>query len=263
MGGSAFDGLPGREKGDDGDYIPGAPGYDRELLELLVDSYLGKRHWGRKLKEYALEQVEMRRDAMKDPDELLSGMASLLSMQGMDRHHTRESCRLFYSTVQALYDAGWNDLTMDLTPLAGMMPEHVCRWHEGTPERPLSLRCILPPTREADKPDVVWAGEHVTHCKIRVSGTAEWAGCWSYDSEFVFERRIENLGWHSERCSYALDAEDIGIGRGAWKSVRDCYRLEATWQDGRATTWLDPDFFGRGNTLLIPDGEGSWKEVKP
>ncbi len=263
MGGSVFDGLPSRDKDDGGDYVPGTPGYDHELLELLVDRYLGKSFWGKKLKGYARAEVWQHRDSIERPDELLSGMAYLLSTKGMGTHHMRESYRLFYSVVEALYDAGWNDLTLDLTPLAGMMPEHVCRWHEGTPERPLSLSCIVPPTPEANELDVVWAGEHVQYCKIRVSGTVKWAGCWSSDSEFIFEKHIENLGWHSNRCSYALPVEDIEFSRGTWNSERDCFKLYGTSTKDRAATWLDPYFFERGNTLLVPDGSGGWKGVRP
>ena len=50
MGGGRFDGLPAREGEKGEDYVPGTPGYDHELLELLVDRYLGKSFWGKKLK---------------------------------------------------------------------------------------------------------------------------------------------------------------------------------------------------------------------
>ena len=264
MGGGRFDGLPAREGEKGEDYVPGTPGYDHELLELLVDRYLGKSFWGKKLKGYARAEVWQHRDSIERPDELLSGMAYLLSTKGMGTHHTRESYRLFYSVVEALYDAGWNDLTLDLTPLAGMMPEHVCRWHEGTPERPLSLSCIVPPTPEANELDVVWAGEHVQYCKIRVSGTVECAGYWSSDSEFIFERHIETLGWYSDRCAYSLSgAKDIELSRAGWNSVSNCFRLDVAWQKERAPTLLDPYFFERGNTLLVPDGSGGWKGVRP
>lgn len=139
---------------------------------------------------------------------------------------------LLDAVVQALYDLGENNLIVDATLLRRPPFEMGARLH-GTPESPLTFTY---------RGDLSWVGHDCYHCKVFVDGHASVIGKGAFYSEFSITAPVGKVfldGYFDDRMSIAGGDERFAV------------HVEY------------PRFQCAGNKLYLPDGAGSWKEVRP
>ncbi len=176
------------------------------------------------------------------------------------------SAPLIGPAVSALYDAGFNDLSLDIRGLCTTFrPAEAGGFMRGRKE-PLRLTCIL-----ADDDDSygMEAGGWSSHADIRFRGVAKWIGRYSRDSEFTLDSLAisgTELGKGAEKCLFRLpEMADIRLVSGTMDGpYTQGYRCDCFFAGSEESgcVYFDGEFFRRGNRLLVPDGD-CWKDIAP
>lgn len=180
--------------------------------------------------------------------------------------HQYYSAPLIGSAVSALYDAGFNNLCLDMQGLCtDFRPAEAGGFVRGRKE-PLRLTCVL-----ADDDDSygMEAGGWSSHADIRFRGVAKWVGRYSRDSEFSLDSLAisgTELGKGAEKCLFRLpEISDISLVSGTMDGpYTQGYRCDCfpAGSDEGGCVYFDGQFFKMGNRLLVPDGDG-WKDIAP
>ena len=169
---------------------------------------------------------------------------------------------LLEHTVQTLYDSGYNDFLIDLSllPEQTSSPGHL----RGEIGEPLRMHCIG---------DVAYLGLELRYCKVSLEGSAQWIGQSSRWSEFTLSGRpvpLTSVGTLAKGCRFNLSS--LAQLTSTYSHMRiDACPLECDYHiPQRRHGWKprvqrlgEAGFFGRKNRLLVPNGRGGWKEVKP
>lgn len=130
---------------------------------------------------------------------------------------------LIEPVLQALYNLGHNNLIVDPMHLP-YPPTDMASYLHGEPGNPIAFSYNGP---------VDWLGNNARHCRIQTGGGVRALGKNAESSTFYVTAPI--TGWTANPEEMKEDRDDI-----------ICLPLE---------------FFARGNTLFVSDGEGSWKEL--
>ena len=285
MSGAAFEGLEGiLPAGEREQYEPGLPGVvGRGWIEPLIDAYLRG--------EFSMDYDYRREDAVKDIRAELEGVAHhgefdanrfldtllLRTSLTMEEKSILTLATLMNPLLQALYELGHNGFMLDMREMPFV--NSIANGLQGTPERPLELSLIGMWTSDAfEWPCLVHdIGSRTEHCIITMQGDVNMIGRESIRSEYIIDGAVYHLGIDGAQCTYRLTNPDSVRVRGyGWKhqlrrafgmrskiQVLSSVRKEAHPSITAYATYLEPDFFGSGNTLLVPDGAGGWKEVTP
>ncbi len=182
--------------------------------------------------------------------------------------------------LQALYGLGHNGFLLDLRDMPAFtnsIGDYLC----GTPERPLELN--LRYMWASDTTELPYSVHNtcsrMEHCVATVRGDVNRVGTGSMRSEYILDGSVHGIGREGTQCTYRLtNPESAVLGyyptrnllrRLLGKRSDSNFQMVSTVREGTHpsvtayATYMQQDFYDRGNTLLIPDGEGSWKEVKP
>ena len=156
--------------------------------------------------------------------------------------------------VQALYLLGKNSFRIDTTSLS-RNPPVAAGWLTGSKSHPLELTYLV-------NTDVVRFGTGVRHCRLTLSGVSS-----PYDDyeekdptsgKYIMVYQIGNQAVSTE--FFVPFAEYVA------SDATDC-RFYVTHEGSRpsllVTLLQRQGFFTKGNSLLVPDSHGSWKEVRP
>ncbi len=268
---------PGRAS-PDGHYTPGEEPAHLGLCLHLVEKFLAMD---------AIHMTVMDGDIECSPEDLTEvdhAQAFLDTLVGMlageaEPRYVRECSHLFTPVLNALYGCGHNSLVLDLRELPNS-PETVARDLHGRKEDPLDITCYL-----RDGARVFGAGGHAYDSRVTFTGATGAFGHGSADSEFVLHGNTEFMGASSRRCTYFIPHAGEASLVGAKVEFSTVYDLFFRWAkeetrpdsgpskatmsssgiltDRASLVHLGSDFFKRGNTILVPDGEGGWTEVRP
>ena len=181
--------------------------------------------------------------------EFLDALVFRLSESG-EEGHLSYSTRLLSPVLNALYERGHNGLVLDLSAFS--VPQlYAALELRGSEDRPLAVTLLLPESGES----VI--GSRCADADITVLG------------------HPTSIGYGPVRCALRfplMKEARIHGDQGESITTRDWFRiwgpalpltLTAVYGDRVKETSLDVGYFSAPNTILIPDGAGSWKEVLP
>ncbi len=201
---------------------------------------------------------------------------TLISRMEISGEDTFFANYLFSPLMQHFYSQGHNGFSLDLSHLERDYYWTVVRELHGTEEEPLELAF--------NGPEIYHCGANVSHCRLTISGDVYVLGCSASHSEFIYTGKRELVRVHgqthehhgssyettdslligngAEHCVFKLpdyiDAHYIG---GLWEDTE--MRISLSKSDGTGDTCrVKSDFFDDKNQLLVPDGNGGWKEVR-
>lgn len=157
--------------------------------------------------------------------------------------------------VQALYMLDYNGFFLDLSHL------------------PLSSRLSVAKSLKGVEGNLLEAafmgsfdefGYRAGYSKLHLLGDAYRVGLFSYSSDFILERAAGFIGTvaHGSRFTFP-GVDDATLERHISNHSRPLYRLVRKKGGATYETFMYDDFFDHGNSILVPDGNGSWKEVRP
>lgn len=260
MSGAQFDGLPAAASGGAGeDYERGILGYDLGAVDGLIALWesrdLFHLHiedpWERLATSVSQINAVLGGSPVEKPDALIEAVVHRLSLSAEPNAHFTED--LLDPVVQALYEAGHNSFAVDLSPLA--WPESCAMYLSGREGRPLVASYAGKISRVASCCSSV-------DLTLDIDGYVHSIGQQSKDSRMVMRAACGSVGWKGESCEFTLLGRMGCINpyenRGCVFRTDNTELVEAELDDFR-----EQGFFSRGNTLCVPDGKGSWKEVRP
>ncbi len=263
VSGAAFEGLPARAASGDA-YASGTLSYDHVLVEEIV-SRGSSLTLGTHDALCAFIRSEVPRQLFAegfDPDAFLDALVSAAVM------NDGGGCWIYLDvavskSIQALYDAGIPSFTVT----APAVPRYTwfIRDLAGTEDRQLDVKCVGA---------FYELGTRLAYARLTVEGSAYRVGAESTSSEFRREgpsSSILKAGQWARDCVFQVgDAEAVTAtlhwegGSLAIATTDDC-----TFHVDGEVSHLDmlelkaAHFFHSRNRLLVPDGNGSWKEVRP
>lgn len=260
MSGAAFEGLPRPAQGSLGDdYEPGILGFNPSAVDRLIALWesgdLFHLHiedpWERLATSVGQISSILGDKPVGKPDALIEAVIHRLSLASdLDRSDTED---LLDPLVQALYEAGHNNFAVDLTPLH--WPESCAMYLSGTQERPLVASYAGKVSRVASCCSSVDLTFHI-------EGYVQTIGQQSKDSRMVMRARCGSVGWKAESCEFTLLGRMGSIN--PYENHGCVFRTDNTeLVEVELDDFWEQGFFSRGNTLYVPDGKGSWKEVGP
>ena len=184
------------------------------------------------------------------------------------------SSYMFCHLTNALHSIGHSNLVLDLRPLGSPLEKVACYDHYFTPteERPFALRVMLEENPGGFDADYVGFAKKYCTMHIQASSLKHVAEKSSH-SEFILETQVERLGKDSSDCSFRFPrvcsieiGEPFPLEDQAYTFIKQ-ERQERTLlmreADGVYEAQVDGEFFDKGNSILIANGEGGWKEVTP
>ncbi len=141
------------------------------------------------------------------------------------------------------------------------MPQELAWGFSGTEESPFQFNCIFGKNPQGFDAGSRSIGRLAAYCAIGLSGTVDYAGPYSTFSDYTLGKHVRHLGQMASSCIFRL-AGVTGISSWAlgWDSSDVRVKLAVERPGGTEETWLDMKFFERGNALLIPDGNGGWRD---
>ncbi len=283
---SIFKGALGSRDENGVRYKPGSGQYDSGLAGDLVRLYSSGElrkmcpHWAeeggfRDLVGILEQRIASQADIKgMDANIFLEDIASCI-LHGVELTGRPDAfSTLLDPVMQALYNQGHNDLTIDFS----LFPQdylEVGGKLEGKEDRALRM------TYTGTFKDV---GFHVKHVRLELYGTSKWVGFHAHSSEFILHDRAPRLGWRGSGCTYHLLCDEPGTGillggntplrenkfyfhRGLSSDVQERIRMRKAarrWLGERDVLCRDwEQFFDKGNSIFIPKGEGEWEEIVP
>lgn len=217
-------------------------------------------------------------DSISDADAFLDAVVLGLERAGARDHdiHSGPGPVLRMSDildplVQALYDAGHNDFTVDLTPLGPDAVHGVGIGLAGTPEEPLSASYVY---RDGG---LTGFGNYMSDCRLVLQGDIAWHGFYLHCGRGAFNADLAFLGKDCGAIGYgALSSSftlkrlhDSGDSLGIMATAEDCsYNVGIEPSEDHLTVLKRDGFFGRwpnkkGNRLYRTTTSGSSEEVRP
>lgn len=268
----------------DASYIPGESGYDPGIVDDLFSNLvrMGIRDWikggrgGQMLREEYAPRFRLfgSFDGQLLLNEIVRRYNGVIVEARREDPGGRNIHHLLNPLLQTLYDVGQNRLTLDMSDYPhtyGDLPGILA----GSDEDSFSIRFIA--GSETAMFSNVSEGTHVArsvgwnldHVALHAVGSAFYFGDDCRNSDLTLDGHASKLGYGSSDCIFRLEgAEGAGVQMHAkhqWESISDgtAYTLLVTRKGICWGTELQLEFWEEGNTLLVPDGSGGWKEVRP
>ena len=279
---SSLEDFPQIERSTDVEhYQAGSMEYDPFIVEDLLTAYLRcgtisdlVEFTSRIIQDEFAPRLGLFRDldAQRFLDELVSACVDRYpDMEGNQRVSFPQL--LLNPLVGILYSQDHNHLNLNLSGIP-MVPSLVANHLSGTKRNPLSLHCQLGPTHLRDTQynatEVGWESQHL---HLQLEGGAETVGTKSTHCDFTVDGDVGYLGVRGATGSvFRLASVEevlhnttyrakVGLAGDASAEVERWIKFQGA--EGRFDTYLGEGFYENGNTLLILDGKGGWKEVTP
>ena len=254
-------------KPKDESYSPGRHIYNPHIIAEIIPSYtrMGKNEWNSHgyqiLEERYMPQLRLIEDF--NGQDFLDDAVALYGACEPHRYSDFKASEihlLLNPVLRMLYTMGQNNLTLDLSDARwaeGDIPQNIA----GTEQDPFMLTYFLPP-KDLLHPANRYRGvcDALTQAVVRVTGDAYYFGWDSKDSVFYINGKVTQMGG-SSNCAYHL----VEVTKARMELLgKNDNRLELFYIRNGITREmiLGQDFFEEGNSILIPDGEDGWKEVK-
>ena len=252
-----------REGSLDEGYIPGEEGPERELAaravrECLLSDFALCMSSGHDLAERMAPLIQRAGEEGFHPQRFLDGIIAETGEEfeqatGKDLSTLTVKMHLFTTAlITALYDAGHNDLIMDIRPIEDDMSICEVGYLEGKPELPLRLTLVGSAWRNI--------GDFFHHVHLTCVGDACYVGNDARNCEFTVSGKasVNCLGAGRSRDTiYRIARPDLS------EDLFHEYLAEGSPEEKVLAYLSNARFFERGNTLYVPDGSGGWKEVRP
>ena len=257
-GDSRLEGMPVLPVSGGEDYAAGSPGYDPSLPDHLVSLYMRgllEPDAGIFREDYldavaASFRTEMEKTPVSDPNSLIDAVVQLLASE-TSPEESMDTNTLLDPLVQALYDMGHDNLIVDLDPLPAFFQACATYLH-GTEERPLTATYVGSALSIA----------HWTHwCRLDITGSAWTLGHKAHHISIIYHGRCGSVGWAASDSEFELRGRRALIN--PYENNGCVFRTEEDLTEHDLSELRKEGFFNRGNTLLVPDGAGGWKEVRP
>ena len=273
MSGSAFEGLPARAASGDA-YKPGTLPYDHALVEDLIALHFSacscivlpsrtETIEGCTFYEFTKSVLPRRLRSFEGLDcqaFLDAVVREVWERAGFDTpedHFTPDY--LVREVVEALHGMGHPSLDVDLSFLPKEV-HHVCCGLWPAKGENKTIRCFLPADGASD------VGHFAEGYRFLIAGRSAEVGTSGVNSDYMIEGAVRYIGHLAKASAFRLVAIRPeaslrwGTGKGTPVHMDDPHLvLDAEGYIVR----LDADFFDRENTLLMADGAGGWKEVRP
>ena len=239
-------------------YTPAELGFDEELFPEIMGLYRRQSDlWreARPLRDLGVEEAErMLADHISDGLNIHGFLDVVIQYlhRELEPEAQKEAWLVLDPVVQALYNIGYNDFFLDLSCFDA--PLRSCGHKlEGKESRPLVARYLG---------DVSHFGCWTRYCHLGFRGRIMYyLGHSSSHSAFAFTGEADNAGYGAQECEYLLDTEE-SMPINPHRNENCTFTLTTPPLRLELNRFQNLGFFERGNTLLIPDGEG-WKEVTP
>ncbi len=253
----------------------------------MLDRYLPTHKKEQRCRPAWQEQVAMRAEliaehlpqSIADPDAFIDAV-----VLGLERARARDHdihsgpgpvlrmSDILDPLVQALYGAGHNDFTVDLTPLGPDAVHEVGFGLAGTPEEPLSASYVC---RDGG---ITGFGNHVSDCRLVFQGDIAWHGFYAlhcgrgaFNADLAFLGNDGGaVGFGALSSSFTLKhLHDSGDSLGIMATAEDCsYNVGIEPSESHLYVLKREGFFGRwpgrkGNRLYRTTPSGSSEEVRP
>lgn len=267
--GSRFEGLPALREGGGESYEPGGNTFDAGLARDMAASYAACFRFPQVSPDSSLTAaLNAVRDAAAglkvedaaDGQGFLDAVVAGLAEEGVASDYT-SGHHLFYllsPLLSALYTHGHSVLALDLGCLA-YGPRLVADHLRASAERPLHLT-YTPPRGERGVSFSI--GNSSAWCVIHVQGGSNAVGFYGEHCTFFLDEMPAALGDGSSECAYCL-ADAYAASFRPDPACGTILFADILTSDGMRSLDLRDRFFEKGNTLLIPAGDGGWIEVRP
>ena len=250
MATGSLDGFPGVLPDGSGSYSPSPDIADAALAAALAREYFSltvKDDLGCNLTSFT-RQVEAIRPLIGkgvNGQPLLDDLVEMIFTDGTDEERTH--CGGFLTAVvQALYDAGRDDLTLDLTAWQAS-PPFVGWFLHGTPERRLGFTY---------RGGAGQFGGEAAYCDVVVEGNSTVCGKYSTNVSFAVHGSVHQLGEGCADSLFAVSGKVIRVGSMATNS--EFYLDEEPLWD---VPYSLMTFLQMGNVLYLPGDDGSKKKI--
>ncbi len=263
---SRLGGLPALpQEGSGESYTEGGSGLNAGLADALVETYAAAFGLSR---DFSRGDFMTVRDAIglvalpdvADPQGFLDAVVDGLLERGAASdyafgHHT---FHLLSPLISRLYALGCSMLELDASGFT-CEPRLVADHIEASSGRPF-LFTYTPLRGESGISYGI--GNSSRWCSVHVRGGANTVGFYAEHCTFFLDEMPAALGDGSSGSAYCLaDARDVTFLPDPISEHN--ILADVLTPAGRRCLDLRGRFFGHGNSLLIPDGAGSWTEVRP
>ncbi len=264
MAGAAFEGLRDIVQPDaDAPYVPGIPDTSMRLADAFIDAFF-RYDWGEVpwLESEATYARLIREHGSLDQHLFIDSLLLRFAERRIEQPYLHLT-DLLTPAVRALYSQGYDEFSLNLAHLQER-PDKALSCIRGTEERPISL--LL-------HGDVEEVGCGLTHCIVDFYGNARDVGESASFSEFRLHAASGHVGRGAQGCAflfpraYYAEVSAAGSPKSGGYTVNLWY-----WGPEESRTVVierkdrskkSGDFFEQGNRILIPDGNGGWREVRP
>ncbi len=278
MSGAAFEGLEGGaappSQGED--YQPGSLCYDPALADALFDAYLAAVEchppdtgmWTDGCIQAAVivalgQQAPPGSLTGTDANAFLDALVHRLAILD-EQYATLFADWLLVPVLSRLYAEGHNSFALSLGGMPAT-PLFLAQGLESSADNPLEVTYSAACERLA-------CG--VKRCLLSFSGTAREIGTEAKDSSFTIHALGYLLGHLAEGCEFRIDPGPELLEKMILATLTDMHFITSgaiSLEEVRGwfgsslkneVVLVPEDFYERGNTLYVPDGKGSWKEVR-
>ncbi len=254
MAGAMFEGLRDILQPEaDAPYAPGIPDTTIQLADAFIDvflSYWGEIPWLDSEKRFS---ALLREHGPLNQHLLIESLLLRFDERCIVDHYIYHVVDLLTPALRALYSLGYDEFIIDLARLhevSDKMPS--CLY--ATEERPIRLRV---------HGDVDEAGYNLRHCIVDFYGDCRTAGEHAYRSVFRLHGRVEEeAGDMANESAFYLGEAGAVSTRGR-NSLCSYHLAGPPTPEEKGRILASQSFWTMWNTLLVPDGNGSWTEVRP
>lgn len=264
MGSTIFKGKLGKKglvKG--ATYKVGSLGYDPKMANELVDrffeqhTFVSAEAFSSHVEEECSPQLRTHPDL--NIDSFIDAIIRRLE-EGSDFLHARYAGAVLNPLVALMYELGYKHISLDLRGVNGMQ-QKIVNDIAATDEQPFSI--VLRLAKYSMGLDACYAASHLSHCNIRLFGSAETVGDNGSHSDYTLEDKVLQAGDSASDCVFRFPhVKDVLLTNERDPVYADRHRFKMITEDSYFELSVENSFFIHKNKLLIPDGAG-WKEVTP
>ena len=266
---SRFEGLPAGLQDGSGGYSPGTNSFNASLARELAGSYAACFRFPQVSPDSSLTAAltavrdaaaRLRSEDAADGQGFLDAVVAGLAEESVASDYTTGH-HLYYllsPLLSALYAGGHSMLELDMGAFTygpRLVGDHI----SAAAGRPFSLT-YTPPDEERGVSFSI--GNSSQWCSIHVRGRSNAVGFSAEHCTFFLDEMAAALGDWSSDCSYCL-ADAYAVSFRPDPACDNILFADIFTSEGIRSLDLRGKFFDKGNSLLIPDGSGSWKEVRP